>query len=225
MQSPIAGVYGLTPDGIDSDDLSAAVEAALVGGVRVIQYRNKTATPAQRLRHARTLRQLCSARAALIINDDVELAVAVRADGVHLGRDDATIADARARMGSRAIIGASCYDSLQRAAAAAAAGAAYIAFGSFFASSVKPDAVRAAPALIAQAKARWSLPVVAIGGITADNAAPLLTAGADAIAVVTALFAVADITAAARRLAALFATDTTPAPPISGQRAGTLPRI
>jgi thiamine-phosphate pyrophosphorylase len=225
MQSPIAGVYGLTPDGIDSDDLSAAVEAALAGGVRFIQYRNKTATPAQRLRHAHALRQLCAARAALIINDDVELAVAVRADGVHLGRDDAMVAEARARMGSLAIIGASCYDSLQRAEAAVAAGADYIAFGSFFASSVKPDAVRAAPALIAQAKARWSLPVVAIGGITADNAAPLLAAGADAIAVVTALFGVADITAAARRLAALFATDAAPAPPISGRCAGTLPDI
>ncbi len=123
------------------------------------------------------------------------------ADGVHLGRADATIAAARQRLGANAIIGASCYDSLAHAESAVAAGADYIAFGSFFPSRVKPDAPRAPLALLAAAKARWRVPVVAIGGITAANAAVLLAAGADAVAVISAVFDAPDVAAAAAAFA------------------------
>jgi len=206
----MAGVYALTPDLADLRELSERVAAALAGGVRIVQYRNKGAlNPSERLDQARVLRRLCTANSALlIVNDDVDLAAEVRADGVHLGRDDASVTDARSRLGPRTIIGASCYDSLTRAEAAVAAGADYVAFGSFYPSLVKPNAVRASPSLIVDAKSRWSVPVVVIGGITAANALPLLKAGADAIAVVTALFDAPDIAAASRELVALFGTGT-----------------
>jgi thiamine-phosphate pyrophosphorylase len=213
-RAAIAGIYALTPELADTDALARSVGAALEGGVRIVQYRNKTGTSERRLDQATALRSLCaSAGATFIVNDDVELAAAVAAHGVHLGRDDGTIAAARARLGPAALIGASCYGSLPLAGAAVMAGADYIAFGSFFPSVTKPDAMRANPSLIAAAKARWQVPVVAIGGITARNAAPLVAAGADALAVVTALFGAPDIAAAARELAAVFPTDARARPP------------
>jgi len=201
----IAGLYALTPDLSATDALIKSVGAALDGGALAIQYRNKTAAPELRLQQARALQALCARHgAALIINDDIDLARTVDADGVHLGRGDATIAHARGRLRANALIGASCYDSLERAAAAVAAGADYIAFGSFFPSTTKPDAVRAGLSLLSAAKSRWAVPVVAIGGITPRNAAAVIDAGADAVAVISALFDATDIVAAARLFVALF---------------------
>lgn len=204
----IAGLYALTPDLADTDALTSAVAAAIDGGASMIQYRNKPAATELRLRQATALRALCVARAVtFIINDDVALARDVGADGVHLGRDDTNLARAREVLGDAPLIGASCYDSLERAEAAVAAGADYIAFGSFYPSATKPDAARAGLALLGAAKARWSIPVVAIGGINAGNARALIEAGADALAVIADVFLAPDrqaIEQRARAIAALF---------------------
>jgi thiamine-phosphate pyrophosphorylase len=202
----LAGLYALTPDLADTAALTARTALALSGGASAIQYRNKAASAELKLQQAVALRALCSARGIIfIVNDDIELARSVDADGVHLGRDDASVAAARARLGPAAIVGVSCYDELERAQAAIAAGGDYIAFGSFYPSRAKPNAVRPAPRLIAEAKARWpEVGVVAIGGITAANAAPLLAAGADAVAVISALYDAPDIALAARELVACF---------------------
>jgi thiamine-phosphate pyrophosphorylase len=195
----IAGLYALTPDLLDTDELVARVERALLGGAAAVQYRNKLASPPLRRAQALVLRDLCAAQGTIfIVNDDVDLAFAVDADGVHLGRDDPPLARARRRLGQTAIIGASCYDSLERAATAVAEGADYIAFGSFFPSVIKPDARRAEPSLLTAAKARWNVATVAIGGITLATAPALIAAGADALAVITAVFEAPDIVAAAK---------------------------
>lgn len=200
----IAGLYAITPEQLDASDLVARCQRALAGGARLLQYRDKRAADANRLQRAAALAELCRAHAALfIVNDDVELAAQVRADGVHLGRDDVPVDRARAALGRGAIIGVSCYADLERAGRAAAAGADYLAFGSCFASPVKPEAPRAPLALLRQAR-RFGLPVVAIGGITRENAAQAIGAGADAIAVITAVFGAADVERAARALARLF---------------------
>jgi len=201
-----AGLYALTPDLADTAALSARTDLALSGGASAIQYRNKDASAELRLQQATSLRALCSARGAIfIVNDDVELARAVGADGVHLGRDDASVAAARARLGPAAIVGVSCYDELARAEAAIAAGSDYIAFGSFYPSRVKPNAVRPSLRLITEAKARWpEISIAAIGGINAANATPLIAAGADAVAVISALYDAPDVLLAARALVACF---------------------
>jgi thiamine-phosphate pyrophosphorylase len=210
-QPTIAGLYALTPDLLDSDDLLARVSEAIAGGASVIQYRNKLASPPLKRAQALGLRDLCSGQGAtFIVNDDVDLAYAVDADGVHLGRDDAPLARARRRLGTTAIIGASCYNSLERAATAVADGADYIAFGSFFPSAVKPDAVRAQPALITAAKSRWNVCVVAIGGITLAGAPGLIAAGADALAVINAVFDAPDVAAAAKSFRDAFAARAAP---------------
>ena len=196
------GLYAIS-DG-PRPDLLAAVKAALRGGAALLQYRDKTADSARRAFEARALRELCARfEVPFIVNDDVELALAVGADGVHLGEDDGEIAAARARLGAGAIIGASCYDSLARARQLAAAGADYLAFGAYFASPTKPNARRATPDLLREAKP-LGLPLVAIGGITPDNAPPLVEAGADFLAVISGVFAQADPEAAARRYATLY---------------------
>jgi thiamine-phosphate pyrophosphorylase len=204
----ISGLYALTPEVADTASLTGRVAAALAGGACAVQYRNKTAPAMVKLGQALALRKLCADHGAMfIVNDDLELAVAASADGVHLGRDDASIAVARKRLGSKALIGASCYDSLARADAAVGAGADYIAFGSFFASKVKPNAIRPQISLLSAARTRWGVGIVAIGGITPFNAGPLLAAGADALAVISALFDAADlrgVEGAARAFAALF---------------------
>jgi thiamine-phosphate pyrophosphorylase len=211
----IAGLYALTPDLLDSDELLARVTAAIDGGASAIQYRNKIASPPLRRAQALALRDLCSARSVtFIVNDEVDLAYAVDADGVHVGRDDAPVARARRRLGHAAIVGASCYDSLDRATAAVDAGADYVAFGSFFASATKPAAARAKPALLTAAKARLRVPLVAIGGITAAHAPALIAAGADALAVVSAVFDAPDVRAAAKAFSEAFAAQT---PAIAGR--------
>jgi thiamine-phosphate pyrophosphorylase len=201
----ISGLYAVTPDLADTRSLLTQTAAALAGGVELLQYRNKTARPDLRREQAAALAELCWRHGAkLIINDHVELANEIDADGVHVGADDAAVSSARARLGPGKIVGASCYDDLQRAQAAATAGADYLAFGSFFASAVKPGAVRAPLSILPAARRRFGLPVVAIGGITLDNVNELIAAGADAVAVISALFAAIDIEAAAREFCRRF---------------------
>jgi len=196
------GLYAIT-DG-SRDDLLEAVARALAGGARLVQYRDKTADHARRHAEAAALRQLCTNHGVpLLINDDLELAAAVRADGVHLGEHDPALAAARGVLGAEAIIGVSCYDSLERARELAAAGADYLAFGAFFPSPTKPLARRAAPELLRQSAA-LGLPRVAIGGITPDNAGSLVEAGADYLAVISALFGAADVRAAAQTFTDLY---------------------
>jgi len=205
----ISGLYAVTPDLLDSDALAERVAAAITGGANAVQYRNKIASPPLQRAQALALRDLCaSENVRFIVNDDIDLAYAVDADGVHLGRDDAPIGHARRRLGRAAIIGASCYDSLQRAAAAVDEGADYIAFGSFFPSIVKPGAARAEAGLLTAAKSRWSVAVVAIGGITAAAAPALIDAGADALAVISAIFDAPDVAASAKAFRDLFAART-----------------
>lgn len=205
MSKAIHGLYAITPDTDDSERLIEQVSAVLDGGARILQYRNKSEDQVRHLWQANILASLCKSRNALfIINDDVELALAVGADGVHLGRDDGDIAAARARLGPAAIIGASCYDSLELAEQAVKAGASYVAFGAVFPSATKPAAVRAPLSLFAAAKA-LGVPSVAIGGISAANAAEVIAAGADAIAVIGGLFDNDDPALAAETLSQLFA--------------------
>jgi thiamine-phosphate pyrophosphorylase len=201
----LSGLYALTPDCADTRQLVAMTHAALAGGAVAVQYRSKSAATSLRVEQAQALRDACNASGAMfIVNDDPDLAGMVVADGVHLGRDDATVPAARRRLGPDAVIGVSCYDSLPRAEAAIADGADYIAFGSFFESTVKPGAVRATNSLLSAAKRRWSVPVVAIGGITAANAPLLIAAGADAVAVISAVFDAPEVEVAARAIADLF---------------------
>lgn len=196
------GVYAIT-DGPRAD-LLAAVHAALVGGARLVQYRDKSGDDARREHEARALLALCSGHdVPLIINDDVELAARIGADGVHLGTDDASVLLARQRLGARAIIGVSCYGSVERARQLAKEGADYLAFGAFFASPTKPHAPEVALGVLHEARA-LDLPLVAIGGINADNAGPLVDAGADFIAVISSVFGAPDIELATRQLSALF---------------------
>jgi thiamine-phosphate pyrophosphorylase len=158
-----------------------------------------------RSEQASVLAALCRERGRIfIVNDDVDIALAVGADGVQLGRDDESIAQARTRLGPHKLLGASCYDRLETARAAIAAGADHVAFGSFFASSVKPGAAHASLDLLRAARAELGVPIVAIGGITAQNAQSLIDTGADAIAVITALFTAPDVRAAAAGLQNLF---------------------
>jgi len=197
--APIHGLYAVTPDLLDSDVLFERVAAAITGGAGAVQYRNKLAAPPLQRAQALSLRDLCASQNVIfIVNDDIDLAYAVDADGVHLGRDDAPLAHARRRLGGTAIIGASCYNSLERAAEVVAAGADYIAFGSFFPSLTKPDAVRAELSLLSAAKSRWNVAVVAIGGITAAAAPALIDAGADALAVSSAVFDATDVAASSK---------------------------
>ena len=201
----LRGLYAVTPDEADSARLATLVRSAFTGGARILQYRNKAANAALRQEQATALRALCREfDAALIINDDLELALAVNADGLHLGGEDGSLAAARARLGPHKLLGASCYRSLENAKRAIAQGADHIAFGSFFVSTVKPGAVRSSPSLLTEAKQKFNVPVVAIGGITLDNAPQLIAAGADSVAVITALFGAPDVTLAAKKFNALF---------------------
>jgi thiamine-phosphate pyrophosphorylase len=199
---PRRGLYAITNG--PRTDLMAAVESALRGGVAMLQYRDKSTEAMRRHSEACALRELCRGHGtAFIVNDDVELAAACAADGVHLGEQDESIGRARARLGEAAIVGVSCYASLERARAAAAAGADYLAFGAFFASPTKPAAARASVDLLRAAKL-LGLPVVAIGGITPDNAPPLIAVGADFVAAVSGVFGATDPELAAREYAECF---------------------
>ncbi|MDH4286451.1 MAG: thiamine phosphate synthase [Gallionella sp.] len=200
----VSGLYIITPDETDTAELLRKVRQALLGGARVVQYRNKTAEAAVRLQQAGALRELTREFAVpLIVNDDAALAQQVDAAGVHLGGADGNVAQARTLLGGGKIIGVSCYNRLALAHEALRQGADYVAFGSFFSSTVKPDAAVATPDLLRQARRELAVPLVAIGGITPQNGALLLKAGADALAVISAVFAAPDIRGAARQFANL----------------------
>ncbi len=209
MTTPINGLYAITPETADTANLLQRMERALEGGVRLVQYRNKGNDAALRHEQASELLALCRRyHVPLIVNDDLRLADLTGADGVHLGKDDGSIRQARLILGPGKIIGVSCYNDLPCALEAEAQGADYVAFGSFFPSPTKPGAVAAPPTLLHEAKQCLQVPVVAIGGITADNAGSLIEAGADAVAVVSTLFDSADVRAAASRIAVLFEKPT-----------------
>lgn len=203
----LRGLYAVTPDTHDTSWLVDAVRAAVRGGATAVQYRNKSADVELRELQAAALRSaLDTTDALLIVNDEVDMAMRVGADGVHVGEDDASIGLARETLGPDALIGVSCYDDLARARALVGEGADYIAFGSFFPSQVKPGARRAHLSLLREASA-FGVPIVAIGGITAQNAGTLAREGADAVAVISAVFGHRDPAAienAARDIARCF---------------------
>ena len=201
------GLYAITPDERSTAELARKVALALAGGASIVQYRSASADPILRREQGEALLALCRAsRVPLIVNDDLELAEAIGADGLHLGREDGPIASARERLGSAKILGASCYDKLALAVAAREFGADYVAFGSAFASRSKPGAVRAPLALYREAKACLGCPVVAIGGITSYNAQALIDVGVDSVAVISDLFDAENIEHRAREFAAMFRT-------------------
>jgi thiamine-phosphate pyrophosphorylase len=204
-QNRIRGLYAITPEESDSAVLAAKVRRALSGGARVVQYRSKHPQRAQRVSQAALLLGVCrSAGAMLIVNDDIDCAIEIGADGAHIGREDGDTAAARNRLGPALMLGVSCYDQLDLALAAEQAGADYVAFGSMFASGTKPAAVRAPLELITRARARLHVPIVAIGGITPENAGSVVAAGADAVAVISAVFDDTDVEAAAAAFSRLF---------------------
>jgi thiamine-phosphate pyrophosphorylase len=199
----LRGLYAITPDEPDTEALAGKVEQALAAGVAALQYRSKVLSREKRIAQARRLAALAQGYGVpFIVNDDVEIALAVGANGAHVGREDAAVAAARGHLPGR-ILGASCYDSIALARAAVAAGADYVAFGSVFPSPTKPGAVRAPLELFREA-APLGVPLAAIGGITAENAPRLIEAGAQLLAVISDLFDAADVGARAREYANLF---------------------
>lgn len=202
---PPRGLYAITAARYpDTERLLAEAGAALAGGAVMLQFRDKSGDPAWRLAAARALHELCERWGVpLVINDDVELARAVAAAGVHLGGEDADPASARDRLEPGTIIGVSCYDSLQRAERAVAAGADYLAFGSLFDSHTKPAAVRC-PLAVLEAARQLGLPLVAIGGLTPENGGRAIAAGASLLAVISGVFDQPDVQAAARRFMRLW---------------------
>ncbi|NYT36179.1 thiamine phosphate synthase [Allopusillimonas soli] len=216
MTSPIRfprGLYGITPEWDDTEALRLAIANAAAGGMTALQWRRKNIAPGQRVAQAREVVAQCRTLGVVsIINDDWRLAALVDADGVHLGRDDGSLAEARIALGTDKIIGCSCYNEPALAALALEGGADYVAFGAIYPSSTKPQAVHAtlehikAGRLLAESRGERPRPsVVAIGGITAENAAAVIHAGADSVAMISALFSSSDIRATAARCSALFA--------------------
>jgi thiamine-phosphate pyrophosphorylase len=199
------GLYIVTPDWDDTDKLLAVTEQALLGGAALVQYRHKFATPDLRQQQAQALLALCRRyQRPFIINDHVELCLALDADGVHVGAMDATVAQIRARLGPDKIVGASCYGDLQLARDAHQAGASYVAYGGFYASRVKKYPVTTPVDIINRSKAEIPLPLVVIGGMTEENAAPLVAAGADMVAAISSVYLAVDPAAAAEGFARLF---------------------
>jgi thiamine-phosphate pyrophosphorylase len=201
----LRGLYGVTPDENDTARLVTLVRAALDGGMRILQLRNKTADRALCTAQAQALRALTRDYGAIfIVNDHAAVAAEVDADGVHLGAEDGSIPAARALLGPGKYIGATCYGLIDNAHRALAEGADHVAFGGFFQSTVKPGNPRRPLSLLTEAKQTFKVPVVAIGGITQATTPPLIAAGADSVAVITALFGAPDVTRAAREFTACF---------------------
>jgi len=188
MKLPQRGLYAITQtENKTADTIIDEVAAAIRGGAVIVQYRDKD--PKDAVGTAAKLLELCRQHdIPLIINDHIELAVTIGADGVHLGQDDGSIALARKQLGQQAIIGVSCYNSIERAMAAQAQGASYVAFGRFFPSTSKPLAAPAQLQTLHQAKSTFTIPIVAIGGILPENGKSLLEAGADLLAVIGGVF-------------------------------------
>ncbi|WP_067868076.1 thiamine phosphate synthase [Neptuniibacter marinus] len=202
MRTTLSGLYGITDSVLmpTLDQMLIQVELSILGGARLIQYRDKSSDSVKRQNEASALNNLCqSYNVALIINDDIELALSTGAAGVHLGQSDGELKEARDKLGNDAIIGITCHDSLTLAEKAEQQGADYVAFGAFFQSKTKPHAKPAPFELIHLAKEKLNLPVVAIGGISVDNASKIIAAGADMVAVIHALYAQNDIKAAAQQ--------------------------
>lgn len=208
------GLYAITDSGLCPDrKLAEMVAQAIRGGARVIQFRDKRPDPRLKRELARSLLAPCHQNGVpLLINDDLQLALDIGADGVHLGQDDANLGTARSRLGQDAIIGVSCYNRIELAQQSANAGADYVAFGRFFPSSSKPGAVQADPALLGEARQRLQLPVVAIGGITPENGGQLIQAGADLLAVIHGVFGQPDILEASAAFNTLFKVTETQYP-------------
>ncbi|MEZ5492820.1 MAG: thiamine phosphate synthase [Gammaproteobacteria bacterium] len=202
----LAGIYGITDSSLTpGQSLLTAVEQALEGGISLLQYRDKQSDPAQRRAQAKALQVLCAAhQVPLLINDDVQLCLQSGAAGVHLGQQDTDILAARRALGDQAIIGITCHADLALASRAEQSGASYVAFGRFFPSQTKPAAPPAELDLLVRARERLSIPIVAIGGIDASNAAAAVAAGADMLAVINYLFSARDIASRARELNAIY---------------------
>ena len=201
----IRGLYAVTPDIADTDLLLAKVEAALQGGINLLQYRNKLANHKLQTQQARAILPLCRQyNVPLIINDSVKLCLTLDAEGVHLGADDGNLAEVRARLGDSKILGASCYNRFDLALQAEKQGASYVAFGACFPSSTKPNAPVAGLDLFVRAKNELNIPDVAIGGITLQNAPQVLQAGANSIAVIQAIFGANDVKSACTEFSMLF---------------------
>lgn len=202
----LRGLYAITDEHlIPESAFAATIEQALSGGTSIIQYRDKSGSETKRLEQASVLRSLCNEyRASLIINDDIALAKAVAADGVHLGEDDLSVEQARLILGNEAIIGISCYNQLQLGTHAQTAGADYVAFGAVFTSPTKPHARSASCELISEAKSQLDIPVCAIGGIDKSNVENVIEAGADMTALISGLFTEPDIRLTAEHISRLF---------------------
>jgi len=199
------GLYLVTPNWDDTDRLLDVTEQALRAGAALIQYRHKDASPALRREQAAALLALCRRHGRpLIINDHVPLCTELDADGVHVGGTDAPLAAVRGVVGPDKIVGASCYGDLELARQAQGAGASYVAFGGFYPSTVKKYAVTTPPDIVLEAKATLSVPVVVIGGMTTENARPLVARGADMVAAITSVVAAPDPYSAAREFVGLF---------------------
>ncbi|MDP1932151.1 MAG: thiamine phosphate synthase [Gammaproteobacteria bacterium] len=205
------GVYAITDETqLPGSLLEERVTEALIGGISLLQYRNKKGNSAQRLLECQLLKSLCNQYdTPLLINDDVDLCIAVGADGVHLGQSDSGLEKARLRLGDKAIIGITCHSDLVLAQKAEKQGASYVAFGRFYPSSTKPLAAPASLEILHRARQTLALPIVAIGGINAENGAALLDAGADLLAVIHYLFAFPDVAVRIRQLNTLFVPSTT----------------
>ena len=204
---PSRGLYAITDSALHSGRaLERAVTRAIAGGAKVIQYRDKSEDADCRHAEAAMLVRVCRRHGVpMIVNDDIELALLTDADGVHLGRDDADVSTARSRLGNDFIVGVSCYNQVELAEVAQHDGADYVAVGSMFSSTTKPDATRADIATVESVRRRIHLPIVAIGGITPENGASLLDAGVDLLAVVRGVFGHDDPAESARQYTQLFA--------------------
>lgn len=202
----LTGLYAITDEKLISEThFQGSIEQALKGGTRIIQYRDKSNDHDKRTHQASLLRTLCNQYdALLLINDDLELAAQVKADGVHLGETDASVDTARTVLGNNTIIGVSCYNQIELALRAEKEGANYVAFGAFFPSPTKPEARVATLELLGEAKTRLKTPICAIGGINSSNAAQVLDAGADMVAVISGVFGQADIQAASTHITRMF---------------------
>ncbi|MCW8922923.1 MAG: thiamine phosphate synthase [Gammaproteobacteria bacterium] len=202
---PLRGLYAITDEQLMAECFLFKAEQALLGGARLIQYRDKSDDPQKRLSQASALKKLCEQyNALLIINDDIALARTVQADGVHLGKDDVSFGHARQQLGPETLIGVSCYNQLSTALEAEKAGADYVAFGAFFTSPTKPKAQAASLELLKSARQQLQVPICAIGGITTVNAQTLVEQGADMTAIITDLFSSDDIQATASQFSQLF---------------------
>lgn len=203
----LTGLYAITDQQLITENrFTAAIESALLGGASIIQYRDKSANQQKRLQQATIVCSLCQQYQAIsIINDDIELAKAVNADGVHLGKDDHALIAARQQLGDNAIIGISCYNDISLARKAETNSADYVAFGAIFSSPSKPEAIVSGLDIIKQARQQLSIPICTIGGITQHNIQSVIQHGADMTAIISGLFSAEDIEQTARKLTQHFA--------------------